>query len=57
MSVQSQHVHVGLLRQLQVRFQQLVTGRVQEEFAAVIGAAHEHRPACHGEGPALGPRL
>ncbi len=53
MGVEAQHVHVGLPCQLDVRSQEIFAGRVEKKFAAVIGAAHEHRPAVDGVGPAF----
>src|SRR5256714_13451893 len=57
MGVEAQDVHVRLARQLEIRGEQLVAGPIEEKFAEVIGAAHEHWPPADGERPAFRPGL
>ena len=55
--VEPQHIHVRLLREIDIRLDQLVRCGIEEKLRAIIRAAHEHRPPVDGEGPAFGARL
>ena len=57
MRIEAQHVHVRLLREGNVRLDQVVRCGIEKELGAIAGASHEHRPGVDGKGPAFGPGL
>ena len=53
MGVQTQHVHVRLPRQIDIRLELLFASGIKKKLGTVIGSAHEHRPPAYGKYPAF----